>query len=1036
MNKRLFLLIFPILLLVSCLRETDWSGAPEIKATVETEPRTRTSLSVDESGVGTVYWSPADRIDVFFGTKRIGYTSQNSADATTAVFSTSEDVSFTDISSASIWGLYPSNSSSSCNGKTLTTELPSVQYGVPNTFDDDLFTAVAQSTSTTLQFYNVCGGIKFNLAFEDIKKITFCGNNHEDLAGTVSISFVNGEPIATVVKGVDEITLMPKTGSSFIKGADYYITLLPGVLSAGFTMTFTTAEDTVGTFHYTDAVTIKRSVFSKKGMMDAYASFGDVRQPGNVIYYTSSDGKIVTPYQTDVFGANIVSNEYIDGRGMITFDHAINKIGDYAFKNCSSLTSVNIPSGVTSIGYGAFEYCTGLIDITIPDGVQVINSFAFQSCQSITSISFPSSLYSIGQEAFRYCYHLESIFISNSLSYIGSSVFADCRSLTSIIVDSDNPIYDSRDDCNAIIHSATNRLIKGCNNSIIPSTVTRIGERAFEYCSGLTAITIPPSVEEIEKEAFYQCSKLSSVSIPVGTVSIGDGAFGGCGKVSSVSISESVSSIGENPFLACYSLVSINVASANSNFDSRDNCNAIIRTSTNELISGCETTIIPDGVLSIGKNAFCSCINLRSIIIPSSVTTIGDGAFQSCRVLTSISLPDSMTSIGDWAFNDCSSLVSIDLPSDLTSIGANVFAGSGLPSITIPSSVTSIGERAFASSSLTSITIPSSVTSIGNNAFFLCTKLDFVTINASVPPSGGEKMFYATNCPIYVPFESVETYKTTQYWSDYSDRILAIVDHPQLNNVIYYFSSDRQVVTPNDTDGFGARIVSNEYVDGQGIMTFNGNVTRIGYEAFAFSRLKSIIIPESVTSIDDYAFYSCNDLMFIMIPKNVVSIGTGSFSYCSSLSKFTVDPGNPSYDSRENCNAIIESSSNVLVQGCVNTIIPDTVTMIGKNAFAGIRVPSSITLPSSVTSIGASAFADSNLNYITIPSSVTSIGSSAFYYCKSLQSVIINSVEPPSGGDGMFDYTNNCPIYVPSGSVEAYKTAPYWRDYQDRIQAL
>ena len=387
MSKRLFLLILVALVfsMTSCQREQDWDGAPDIKAKVESEQKTRTSLSVDESGSGTIYWNPSDKIDVFFGTTKASYTSQNASDAITAVFKTSDSVSGADITSGNIWGLYPSNSSSSCDGNAITTTLPATQYGVPNTFDKNIFPAVAHSSSTNLQFYNVCGGIKFNLAFDDIKKITFRGNNNEDVAGEVSISFVDGVPKATVVNGAKEITLTPKTGATFTKGADYYITLLPGTFSDGFTMSFTTTDGSVAFFNYSEGeVTIRRSIFSRKSNLDVYASFGDERQPNNVIYYTSKDGTIITPYAPDVFGANIISNEYVGGRGVITFDGDVTSVGRRAFYiYCRGLTSIMLPSSIMSIGSQAFYGCLNLTAFNIPDSVERIEYEAFYQCSSL-----------------------------------------------------------------------------------------------------------------------------------------------------------------------------------------------------------------------------------------------------------------------------------------------------------------------------------------------------------------------------------------------------------------------------------------------------------------------------------------------------------------------------------------------------------------------------------------------------------------------------------------------------------------------------
>ena len=682
MKRQVFFLIVSTVLLASCQREQDWCGAPDINAEVESEQNTRTSISVDESGAGTIYWNPSDKIDVFFGTKKAQYTSQNASDALAATFKTSASLTVSDVSSTNIWGLYPSNSSSSCNGSSITTTLPSTQYGVPDTFDKDIFPAVAHSSSTNLQFYNVCGGIKFNMAYDDIKKVTFKGNNNENIAGTVSITFTNGAPQATVTSGVKQITLTPKSGSTFTKGTDYYITLLPGTLSRGFTMTFTATDGTVGTLNYTDAsVTIKRSIFGRKGNLDVYAAFGDGRQPNNVIYYTSSDSRIITPttscdypvHDELGFGATLVSNEYINGRGVLMFD------GD-----------------VTMIGYDAFGLCTTLTSIELPNTVTTIRTFAFAECTNLESIE-------------------------------------------------------------------------------IPHSVTAISSLAFNYCSKLSSLVIPNSVErfvDFRYDYIY------------------------------------------NPFTGCAGLRSIIVEPGNPTYDSRDNCNAIIETDANSLISGCMNTVIPNSVTAILDGAFLGCIGLTTIEIPSSVTVIFSEAFSSCSGLASVTIPDSVTSIGFNAFSRCSSLHSIE--------------------------------------------IPSSVVYIGEKAFLDCTSLNSITVYSITPPNLGEWAFDGTNnCPIYVPEESVDAYKSA--WSAYADRIQEI---PK-NNVIYYTTSGWDSVTPYNTDGFGANIVSNEYDYEKECfaITFDGDVTGVGAHAFdGCSDLTSITLPASVTSIGDYAFWGCTHL--------------------------------------------------------------------------------------------------------------------------------------------------------------------------------
>jgi hypothetical protein len=315
--------------------------------------------------------------------------------------------------------------------------------------------------------------------------------------------------------------------------------------------------------------------------------------PNNVIYYTSIDGNTVTPYATDVFGANMVSNTY-GKHGLISFNGDVTSIGDLAFQYCRNLTSIVIPQSVTRIGRFAFDQC-----------------------------------------------NLTSILIPRSVSSIGPLAIGRCFSLSSIIVDKDNPYYDSRDDCNAVIESSTNTLIAGCKNTVIPNSITCIGGSAFDNLYSIQSIIIPSSVTHIDLGAFFGCSGLSSIVIPSSVESIGDGAFG-----------------------CCQGLSSIIVDSGNSHYDSRNNCNAIVETSSNTLLFGCKNTIIPSSVTSIGPSAFDRCHGLTSIEIPTSVTSIGDSAFNHTG-LSSIVIPESVNRIGYDAFWGCRSLIAVTLYSVL-----------------------------------------------------------------------------------------------------------------------------------------------------------------------------------------------------------------------------------------------------------------------------------------------------------------------------------------------------------------------------------
>ena len=475
----------------------------------------------------------------------------------------------------------------------------------------------------------------------------------------------------------------------------------------------------------------------------------------------------------------------------VVIEDGVTSIGDYAFYNCTSLTSITIPDSVTSIGYCAFNTCSKLTSITIPDSVTSIGNYAFKGCSNLSNIT-----------------------LSNNITSIGDFAFADCSSLTNIT---------------------------------IPDSVISIGDFAFAWCSNLSSITLSNNITSIGNDAFADCSSLTSITIPDGVTSIGKFAFYGCSSLTAISLSckssLKKSDFGEQADLVSYAnqhLLTKTAAKAatcsesgNKEYWTCEHCgkyflsddtnpetataveqsecmipaiqhkNAIIRgvsepTKTAPGYSGdrycpdCNTVlekgytywvednltwklyedgtltisgtgamknynysdnqspvyinssvkkvVIEDGVTSIGNDAFSNCSGLISITIPNSVTSIGNDAFYYCTSLTSITIPDSVTSIGSSAFRDCTSLTTITIPNSITSIGEAAFGNCiSLTSITIPESVTSIGNYAFSGcSSLTSITIPDNVTSIGECAFSYCTSLTNITIPNSVTSIGNK----------------------------------------------------------------------------------------------------------------------------------------------------------------------------------------------------------------------------------------------------------------------------------------------------------
>lgn len=238
------------------------------------------------------------------------------------------------------------------------------------------------------------------------------------------------------------------------------------------------------------------------------------------------------------------------------------------------------PEGIKRLSYKPFDKPEELVEALIPPTVEEIEFHAFLGCTSLRSVVIPASVNRLECD------------------------FSTCVSLVSITVDKDNEVYDSREDCNAVIDTVKNELIRGCQTTVIPSSVTSLGLSAFRGLSGLEHIELPAGLKKIGNSAFERCRNLQSIVIPDGVEWIGSSAFNDCVSIKSVAIPASLQRLGDhsfgNPFIGCSSLVSVVVAEGNKIFDSRDNCNAIIETAANKILVGCCTTTIPESVVDIG----------------------------------------------------------------------------------------------------------------------------------------------------------------------------------------------------------------------------------------------------------------------------------------------------------------------------------------------------------------------------------------------------------------------------------------------------
>lgn len=689
--------------------------------------------------------------------------------------------------------------------------------------------------------------------------------------------------------------------------------------------------------------------------------------------------------------------------------------------------------------------------------VTTIGNRAFDELDNLTEIVIPANVVDIYTD-----------------SYFGSiDAFRKCDNLSVVTVDENNLVFDSRDNCNAIIKTESNTLFFGCQNTVIPNSVSSIGEQAFNECVNLESITIPnsvtkigdgafrgcinlkeiaisDSVKNIGENAFMYCKSLETIDIPASVSYIGDGAFYSCESVKKIVIPDGITKIGTHTFNGCLNMEELILPDSVTSigYTSIANCRTlkeviipkgVTKIEVNTfLASGVERVVIPEGVYEIEESAFSGCFKLKEITLPSTLSKIRNDAFSGCKSIESIFIPANVTEIED-AFSMCYNLSQIEVDEANQKYdsrnGCNAIIETstdslllGCPTTIIPDSVKIIGTGAFwGYDTLDKITVPEGVTTIGEGAFGYCEALEKVELPKSLKTLEYGAFQYCKKLDgVELPqdieilgdsvFEGCESLtsleipaKVSEIYRDLLKGCTGLVSLSVDENNKFYDSRENCNA-----------IISSEFnsLEKGCINTVipEGVVCISEYAFDGCTDLTEVKLPESLNTIDRKAFQNCVNLKSIYIPANVYSVDEEAFLSCNSLENIVVDTENLNYDSRDNCNAIIKTENSELVIGCKNTVIPDSIKSIGADAFSNCDGITEIAIPDSVTEIGYSAFSGcSNLRKVILPSKIENIKSWTFGNCKSLTEISIPDTVISIENDAFYGCEGLKAIEIPDG---------------------
>ena len=796
----------------------------------------------------------------------------------------------------------------------------------------------------------------------------------------------------------------------------------------------------------------------------------------------------------------------------LTISSKTETIGGEAFFQCR-IYELDLPKTITSIGDSAFFACNNITELVIGENVTTIGKIAFGGCTSLLSLYVEGGSTSLGEKAF---YAIPDFTTSPSRIYVpdnrleyyqtasGWKTYVDnirAMSESSKTFEYSNLKFEITDNAAKTVKLVGYKIATG--NFFIPQkvisgsntyTVTSIGTHAFYNNHGVISVTVPEGITSIADNAFANCTNVESVSLPSTLETIGEGVLNGCIALKTITIPSKVRTIGSKAFKGCSSLATAEL-----------DCQVtVLPAYTFEECSKLQTATLPTNLVTIGNNTFFNCQLLQSITIPQTVATIGDYAFNKCAGLESIELPTTLNSLGASSFANCSKLETINVKAQSTSLGTSAF--DGLPE-TFVINVAPARWKAYRSAenwsnyaehikaegvtdetnlidglyyAITDFATPTvkligfetvsedvvipdvvtinnqeyKVTHIDANAFEGATELMRLIVPETIETISSTA-FYGldkTTVKIYVYEEKYATYCADNNWADYLDmlEVIATINNFTLNKIKYdvrgsdkkqvfivgYESSLAGDLTLEPTvtyekktyqlTGIGSSAFEN--CTELNSITFTSNIATIEQGAFAnCTGLTSITIPEKVTVVADEVFKGCSQLKNVTLHDKITEIGKYSFANCKYITELTIP---------ENVTEIGEGA----FYGCAKlkrANIPEAITIISDNMFNSCYNLDTVNFSKNVEAIGKSSFYNcQKLTVIDIPKNIKSIGETAFFGCESLKMVVNYSEECTLGAKAFHSISPNYWIYVPESKLDWYKKAENWISYSNFMKPL